>query len=64
MLKYILKQYMLYTIHKFFVFIMHQVYKHGVSGRCITETGVKHIRSGALRTITNIAKEYTFYGKL
>ena len=55
---------MLYTIHKFFVFIMHQVYKHGVSGRCITETGVKHIRSGALRTITNIAKEYTFYGKL
>ena len=39
--------------------------KHGVSKRWFTETDVKHLKSRALRTITNIAeKEYTFYGIL
>ena len=38
---------------------------HGVCRRCITETDVKHFKSGALRAITNIAeKEYASYGKL
>ena len=38
---------------------------HGVSRRWITETDVKHFKSGTLRAITNVAeKEYTFYGQL
>ena len=38
---------------------------HGVCRRCITETDVRHFKSGALRAITNIAeKEYASYGKL
>ena len=38
---------------------------HGVSRRWITETDVKHFKSGTLRAITDVAeKEYTFYGQL
>ena len=49
----------------YFVFIKHQVNIHGVSRRWITETDVKHFKSGTLRAITNVAeKEYTFYGQL
>ena len=40
----------------YFVFIIHQVNKHGVSRNCITEADVKHFKSGALRTITNVAE--------
>ena len=40
----------------YFVFIIHQVNKNGVSGRWFTETDVKHFNSGAQRTITNIAR--------
>ena len=48
-----------------FFFIINQLNKHGVSRRWFTENDVKHLRSGALRIITNIAeKENTFYGKL
>ena len=44
---------------------MHQLNKHGVSTRWLTVTNFKHIKSGTLRTITNIIKkEYTCYGKL
>ena len=35
----------------YFVFIIHQVNNHGVSRRGLTETDVKHFKSGALRTI-------------
>ena len=38
--------------------------KHGVSIRCFTETDVKHFKSGALRTITNIVQEYCEVGKV
>ena len=52
-------------IRNYFAFIKHQMNKHGVSARQITGTDVKHFKSGALKTIPNIAeKEYTFYDKL
>ena len=38
------------------------VNKHGVSRRQFTEADVKHFKSGALRTITNITT--SSYGKL
>ena len=38
----------------YFVFIMHQVNNHGISRKWFTETDVKHFKSGALRTITDI----------
>ena len=38
--------------------------KHGVSRRCFTETDVKHFKSGALRTITNIVHEYCEVGEV
>ena len=37
----------------YFVFIIHQVNKHGVSTNWFTEADGKHFRSSALRTITN-----------
>ena len=41
---------------------MHQVNKHGDSRKWFTETVFKHFKSGALKTITNVAKkEYTFW---
>ena len=36
---------------------MHQLNKHGVSRRWLTVTDFKHIKNGALRTITNIIKK-------
>ena len=47
----------------YFVFIIHQVNKHGVSRRLVTETEVKHFNSGTLRTniirgIVNWKKEF------
>ena len=49
--KYILKK-----INNF-VFIIHQVCKHGVSRRRFTETNVTHFKNSALRTITNMAEK-------
>ena len=56
----------LYNIHvnynkyvkkrNYFVFIIHQVNKHGVSRRWFTEADVKHFKSVALRTTTNITR--------
>ena len=40
----------------YFVFIIHQVNKHGVSRRWFTEADVKDFKSGALRTIPNITR--------
>ena len=40
----------------YFVFIVHQVNKHGVSRRWFTEADVKDFKSGALRTTTDIIK--------
>ena len=40
----------------YFVLIIHQVSKHGVSRRWFTEADVKHFKSGTLRTITNITR--------
>ena len=49
----------------YFVFIINQVNNHGLSRRWIADTEIKHLKSGAFRTITNIAeKESTSYGKL
>ena len=36
--------------------------KHGVSRRSFTEANIKHFKSGALRTITNITR--SIYSKL
>ena len=48
----------------YFVFIIHQVNKDGVSRRWFAETGVKFFKSDSLRTSANIAeKVYSFYGK-
>ena len=41
----------------YFALIMHQLNKHGVSRRWLTVNDFKHIKSGALRTITNIIKK-------
>ena len=49
--KYILKK-----INNF-VFIIHQVYKHGVSRRRFTKTNVTHFKNSALRKITNMAEK-------
>ena len=38
----------------YFVFIIHQVNNHRVSRGWLTETDVKHLKSSALGTITNI----------
>ena len=38
----------------YFVFIIHQVNKHGVSRKWFTEADIKHFQSGALRTITQM----------
>ena len=38
----------------YFVFIIHQVNNHRVSRRWLTETDVKHLKSSAIATITNI----------
>ena len=38
----------------YFVFIIHQLNKHGVSRRWFTEAYLKDFESGALRPITNI----------
>ena len=44
---------------------MNQVNKHWVSRRCFNETDVKHFKSGALQTITNIVeKKYNLYRNL
>ena len=40
----------------YFLFIIYQVNKHESSGRWFTEADVKGFKSGALRTITNIAR--------
>ena len=42
--------------NKSFVLIIHQVNNHGVSRRLVIETDVKHFKSGALQTITNITR--------
>ena len=39
----------------YFVFIIHQVNKHGIP-RWFAEADVKDFKSGALRTITNITR--------
>ena len=36
--------------------MIHQVNKHGVSGRWFTEADVRNFKSGALRTTTNITR--------
>ena len=46
----------------YFVFIINQMNKHGLSRRQFTETDAKHFKSGALTIITD--KDYTSYGKL
>ena len=38
----------------YFVFIIHQMNKHGVSRTYFTETDVTHFKSGTLKTIKNI----------
>ena len=39
--------------------------KHGISRRWFTDTDIKYLKSGALRTITNIGnKKYNLFGKL
>ena len=40
----------------YFAFIIRQVNNRQVSRRWFTETEVKHFKSGALETITNITK--------
>ena len=40
----------------YFVFILHQVNKHGVSRRCSTEADVKDFKNGVFRTATNITR--------
>ena len=44
------------TKRNYFVFVTHQVNKHGVSRRWFTEANVEHFKSGALKTITNITR--------
>ena len=40
----------------YFIFIILQVNKHGVSRRWFTEADVKHFKTGALRAIINITR--------
>ena len=40
----------------YYVFIIHQVNKHGVSRRWYTDADVKDFKRGALRTTTNITR--------
>ena len=47
----------------YFVFIIQQVNNHGLSRRWVTETDVKHFKSGALEIITNITRNMVNWKK-
>ena len=47
----------------YFVFIIHQVNDHRVSGRWFTEADIKYFKIGALRTITNITRSIANWKK-
>ena len=47
----------------YYVFIIHQVNNHRASRRWFTETDVKHFKSGASRTITNITRSMVNWKK-
>ena len=52
-----------YVKKNYFVFIIHEVNKHGVSRRWFTEADVKNFKTGALRIITNLTRSLVNWKK-